>query len=41
MGKVDIIVEPKDTRNSLIRCLEMILSKPEERPAKKHGNMPL
>ncbi|MEK6943222.1 MAG: acyl-CoA carboxylase subunit beta [Nanoarchaeota archaeon] len=41
MGKVDIIVEPKDTRNSLIRCLEMILSKREKRPAKKHGNMPL
>ena len=40
-GKVDIITEPKNTRKTLINCLEMLLSKRERRPAKKHGNIPL
>ncbi|MBI2651677.1 acyl-CoA carboxylase subunit beta [Candidatus Woesearchaeota archaeon] len=40
-GKVDIIIEPKDTRKTLISCLETLLSKRERMPAKKHGNMPL
>ena len=41
LGKVDIIIEPKNTRNALIKCLEMLLSKREKNPGKKHGNMPL
>lgn len=41
LGKVDIIIEPKYTRIALIKCLEMLISKREKRPAKKHGNMPL
>lgn len=41
LGKVDIIIEPKNTRIALIKCLEMLLSKREKRPSKKHGNMPL
>ncbi len=41
LGKVDIVIEPKDTRIALIKCLEMILPKREKRPAKKHANMPL
>ncbi len=41
LGKVDMIIEPKDTRTALIRCLEMLLSKREKRPAKKHANIPL
>ena len=41
LGKIDMIIEPKDTRIALIRCLEMLISKREKRPAKKHGNMPL
>jgi len=40
-GKVDIIIEPKETRKTLINCLDMLLTKRERRPAKKHGNMPL
>jgi len=40
-GKVDIITEKKDTRKTLISCLEMLLSKRERRPAKKHGNIPV
>ena len=41
LGKVDMIILPKETRIALIKCLEMLLSKREKRPAKKHGNMPL
>ena len=41
LGKVEIMIEPKETRIVLIKCLEMLLSKREKRPAKKHGNMPL
>ena len=40
-GKVDIITEPKNTRKTLIRTLENLMTKRERRPAKKHGNMPL
>ncbi len=40
-GKVDIIAEKKDTRKVLINCLEMLMTKREKRPAKKHGNMPV
>ncbi|MBW2976307.1 acyl-CoA carboxylase subunit beta [Candidatus Woesearchaeota archaeon] len=40
-GKVDIITEPKNTRKTLIMCLEMLLAKREKRPAKKHGSMPV
>lgn len=40
-GQVDIITEPKNTRKTLIRCLEMLMNKRERRPAKKHGNIPL
>ena len=40
-GKVDIITEKKDTRKTLINCLEMLITKRERRPAKKHGNIPL
>ena len=41
LGKVDMVIEPRETRIVLIKCLEMLLSKREKRPAKKHGNMPL
>ena len=41
LGKVDMIIEPKETRIALIKCLDMLISKREKRPAKKHGNMPL
>jgi len=41
LGRVDMIIEPKNTRIALIKCLEMLVSKREKRIAKKHGNMPL
>src|SRR3989338_3082737 len=40
-GRIDLIIEPKDTRKTLIRCLEMLLSKRKKMPEKKHGNIPL
>ena len=40
-GKVDIITNPKNTRKTLISCLEMLMNKREKRPSKKHGNIPL
>ena len=41
LGYVDDIIEPRHTRIEIIRSLEMIVRKQEERPAKKHGNIPL
>ncbi|GFI45412.1 propionyl-CoA carboxylase beta chain [Lachnospiraceae bacterium] len=38
-GYVDQIVEPEDTRKYVIGAFEMLLSKQEERPAKKHGTV--
>lgn len=40
-GLVDVIIEPRQTRGALIRALEMTAHKREDRPRKKHGNIPL
>ncbi len=40
-GWVDDVIDPRDTRACLIRHLHMLETKQEERPRKKHGNMPL
>lgn len=40
-GYVDDVIEPAATRIRLINALEMLASKREKRPAKKHGNIPL
>ena len=44
-GKVDLIIDPKETRKTLIKCLEMTANKREaikkERKYKRHGNIPL
>ncbi len=40
-GYVDDVIDPADTRRVLIRSLEMLISKREELPRRKHGNMPL
>jgi len=40
-GYVDDVIEPRYARIELIRSLEMNLRKREDRPAKKHGNIPL
>ncbi len=38
-GYVDQIVEPADTRKYVIGAFEMLLSKKEDRPSKKHGTV--
>ena len=40
-GMVDIVIQPKDSRPTIINALQMLDSKRESRPAKKHGNIPL
>lgn len=40
-GFVDIVIEPKETRPRIITALNMLASKREARPAKKHGNIPV
>ncbi|GAE89052.1 acyl-CoA carboxylase subunit beta [Acetivibrio straminisolvens] len=40
-GYVDDVIDPATTRIRLISALEMLASKRENRPAKKHGNIPL
>lgn len=40
-GYVDDVIEPRFTRPRLINALEMLASKRDVNPAKKHGNMPL
>jgi propionyl-CoA carboxylase beta chain len=40
-GFLDDIIEPKETRPRLIEALTTLLNKREERPPKKHGNIPL
>lgn len=40
-GYVDDVIEPDSTRPRIIAALEMLASKRETRPAKKHGNLPL
>jgi len=40
-GYLDDIIEPKATRPRLIRAFEMLSTKKDTNPAKKHGNIPL
>jgi len=40
-GYVDDVIDPVTTRPRLISALEMLAGKRENRPAKKHGNIPL
>ncbi len=40
-GYVDEVIEPAKTRSRLIRALEMLESKVDMNPKKKHGNIPL
>lgn len=38
-GYVDTLIEPKDTRKYLIGAFEMLFTKREDRPSKKHGTV--
>jgi propionyl-CoA carboxylase beta chain len=41
MGYIDDIIEPQETRPRIINALHTLLNKREDRPEKKHGNIPL
>ncbi len=40
-GYVDDVIDPRDTRTKVIHAFEMLRSKTESTPAKKHSNLPL
>jgi len=40
-GYVDDVIDPAETRKILSRSLDMLSTKREELPKRKHGNMPL
>ncbi|HLR11047.1 MAG TPA: carboxyl transferase domain-containing protein [Sporosarcina sp.] len=40
-GMVDDVIDPRETRIKLIQALDMMKNKKEDRPKKKHGNIPL
>ncbi len=40
-GYIDAVIEPQDTRRKLVQALDMLRSKRETIPQRKHGNVPL
>jgi propionyl-CoA carboxylase beta chain len=40
-GYVDEVIEPRDTRRKLIQGLELLATKRDANPPRKHGNIPL
>lgn len=40
-GYIDAVIMPHDSRTQIIRALEMLQTKRETRPPKKHGNIPV
>jgi len=40
-GYVDAVIDPADTRPTIARALELLRSKSESPPEKRHGNIPL
>ncbi|MBI2856877.1 MAG: methylmalonyl-CoA carboxyltransferase [Chloroflexi bacterium] len=40
-GYIDEVIDPRETRSKLIKALNMLRSKNDTLPAKKHGNIPL
>ena len=40
-GLVDDVIDPRETRLKIAQALEILRTKKEVRPAKKHGNIPL
>ena len=41
LGFIDDIIEPSETRKRLILALKTNMDKTEERPRRRHGNLPL
>jgi acetyl-CoA carboxylase carboxyltransferase component len=40
VGQIDEVIEPVETRPRLVRALEVLRTKVQENPAKKHGLIP-
>ncbi len=40
-GYVDAVIQPQETRQKVIQSLEMLQTKRDKNPPKKHGNIPL
>jgi propionyl-CoA carboxylase beta chain len=40
-GFLDAVIQPRETRKKLIQALEMLQTKRDKNPPKKHGNIPL
>ena len=41
IGLIDEVIEPQETRIKLVRALEVLRSKVQQNPSKKHGLVPL
>ncbi len=41
LGYIDEVIRPEETREKLVRALEMLKDKRQENPPRKHGNIPL
>jgi acetyl-CoA carboxylase carboxyltransferase component len=40
LGQIDEVIEPRETRPRLVRALEVLRTKVQQNPNKKHGLMP-
>ena len=40
-GYIDDVIEPQETRPTLIKALETLVTKRPDTPRRKHGNIPL
>ena len=40
-GFIDDVIEPSQTRSTLVKALRLLATKRDENPPKKHGNLPL
>jgi propionyl-CoA carboxylase beta chain len=41
LGYIDDIIDPRETRRRLVQALELLQTKRDKLPPKKHGNIPL
>jgi len=41
LGYIDAVIEPAQTRRALCQAFDVLKSKRERGPARKHGNLPL
>jgi propionyl-CoA carboxylase beta chain len=41
LGFIDAVIEPKDTRQEIIKAFSFLEGKVQSNPKKKHGNIPL